>query len=105
MKFFTTGAIALMAWFAGTAAQAACYTIYDTKNEVIYRDTAPPVDMSRPLGETLPAVAPAGSRLVFSPDSHICTTRIDELSPGSRDLGNAGRVTERINLTSLISAQ
>ncbi|MGE8318474.1 MAG: hypothetical protein ACN6O3_06965 [Comamonas sp.] len=105
MRFITTGAIALGALLAVTAAQASCYTIYDAKNEVIYRDTAPPVDLSRPLSETLPKVAPADSRMVFSPDSAICTARIDALGAGSRDLGNAGRVTERINLTSMVSAQ
>lgn len=84
-------------------AQAACYTIYNAKNEVIYRDTVPPVDMSRAPSENLPDIAPKGSRLVFSPDASICTDRVDQLSPGSRDLGTAGRETEGLRLRPAIS--
>jgi hypothetical protein len=38
-----------------TAAQAlACYTVYDSADRVVYQSEKPPVDMSRPLHETLP---------------------------------------------------
>lgn len=92
------------AWMlAAGAAQAACYTIYNAKNEIIYRDTAPPLDLSRAPSENLPDIAPRGSRLVFSPDSGICTERIDELTPGGRDLGTAGREAEGLRLRPAIS--
>lgn len=39
---------------------AACYTIYDASDRVVYHASLPPVDMSRPLHETLPARFPGG---------------------------------------------
>jgi hypothetical protein len=57
---------ALLGLLLGAAAgQAlACYTVYDRSGRVIYQDAAPPVDMSRPLRETLPARFP-GAHMVF----------------------------------------
>ena len=104
MTFVHKGLAMLLVALATTAAQAACYTIYNAKNEVIYRDTTPPMDMSPSLSDTLPSIAPAGSQLVFSPDSHICSSRVDELNTVGRDLSNANSVTEGINLPSLISS-
>jgi hypothetical protein len=56
----------LLALLLGLAAgQAlACYTVYDRLGRVVYTDPAPPVDMSRPLHETLPARFP-GAHMVF----------------------------------------
>ena len=34
---------------------SACYTVYDPSDRVVYHESVPPVDMSRPLHETLPA--------------------------------------------------
>lgn len=39
---------------------AACYTVYDRSDRVVYQSEMPPVDMSRPLHETLPARFPGG---------------------------------------------
>jgi hypothetical protein len=56
----------LLALLLGLAAgQAlACYTVYDRLGRVVYSDPSPPVDMSRPLHETLPARFP-GAHMVF----------------------------------------
>ena len=43
----------------------ACYVVYDRNNQVAYSSQQPPVDMSRPLHETLPARFPGG-HLVFT---------------------------------------
>ena len=51
--------------FASVNAMAACYTIYDRANHVVYNSQTPPVDMSRPLHETVPIAFPGGS-LVFN---------------------------------------
>ncbi|HZY19539.1 MAG TPA: hypothetical protein VFE82_13770 [Ramlibacter sp.] len=61
------GALALVA--AGQA--AACYTVYDRNNKIVYNAQKPPVDMSRPLSETLPARFPGG-HLVFDNGSSDC---------------------------------
>ena len=43
---------------------AACYTVYNRANQVVYQAQTAPVDMSYPLHQTLPAVFPGG-HLVF----------------------------------------
>ena len=55
---------------------AACYTVYDPSDRVVYHESVPPVDMSRPLHETLPARFPGG-HMVFDTDTdcaHIIVT-------------------------------
>ena len=54
---------ALVAAAAALAAgQAlACFTVYDRNNRIVYNAMTPPVDMSRPLHETVPAKFPGGS--------------------------------------------
>jgi hypothetical protein len=50
---------------AGASWQAmACYTVYDSSSRVMYRAEQAPVDMSRPLHETVPARFPGG-QMVF----------------------------------------
>lgn len=46
---------------------SACYTVYDRSDRVIYQSQDPPVDMSRPIHETLPSRFPGG-HLVFDTD-------------------------------------
>jgi hypothetical protein len=43
---------------------SACYTVYDRSDQVVYQSQDPPVDMSRPLHETLPSRFP-GAHMVF----------------------------------------
>lgn len=43
---------------------AACFTVYDRSDRIVYHAAKPPVDMSRPLHETLPAQFPGG-HMVF----------------------------------------
>jgi hypothetical protein len=52
----------LLAAAAGPA--SACYTVFDSANRILYQSDKPPVDMSRPLHETLPQRFPGG-QLVF----------------------------------------
>lgn len=47
------------------ASQAlACFTVISPRGQVVYHSIDPPVDMSRPLHETLPHVFP-GAHMVF----------------------------------------
>ena len=55
---------------------AACYTVYDPSDRVVYHESVPPVDMSRPLHETLPTRFPGG-HMIFDTDTdcaHIIVT-------------------------------
>ena len=56
----------LLAAFAALAAgpALACFTVYDRNNLIVYNAIEAPVDMSRPLNETLPQKYPGG-HLVF----------------------------------------
>lgn len=42
----------------------ACYTVYDRAGHIVYNAQTPPIDMSRPIHESLPAVYP-GATMVF----------------------------------------
>ena len=101
---FKHSVLALMALTASAWAQAACYTVYDSKNEVVYRSAQSPVDLSKPLHQTNDQL-PAGSRLVFTPANAVCVTEVNEL-PGARAQrsANANTVTDQLNLGSMITA-
>ena len=78
MSAFPYAAVALVAAFASQSAAAACYLVYAPNQEIVYRATTPPVDMSREIHETLPQVAPGGT-LVFSLDDQGCELTINKL--------------------------
>ncbi|WP_425549928.1 hypothetical protein [Comamonas faecalis] len=60
------------------AAWAACYVVYDNAQQVVYRSQTPPVDLSKPLHETLPGIAPGGA-LVFSLGNSGCEREFNRL--------------------------
>lgn len=62
---------------------AACYVVYDAAQNVVYRSTQPPVDLSLTLHQTVPKVVPGGA-LVFSPGSLGCEYEVDELARHAR---------------------
>ncbi|QIL69078.1 hypothetical protein G7048_00915 [Diaphorobacter sp. HDW4B] len=65
---------------AASHAQAACYELYSSKNELVYRSTRSPVDLSRPLHQTVPTFAP-GTKMVFTPNSQGCEIEINKVQP------------------------
>jgi hypothetical protein len=60
----------------------ACYTVYDRDNRVVWQGDKPPVDMSRPLHETLPARFPGNPSMVFD-DSTSCPVVISSVAIGA----------------------
>ena len=76
--------LALLLGLAGLPALA-CYTVYDSTNRVVYQSDKPPVDMSRPLHETVPQRFP-GAQLVFD-----ASAECPVLSPVA--VGDGGTVT------------
>lgn len=80
MRVFRTAATALTAGLLSQATMAACYVVYGPgpEQELVYRSVEPPVDLSRPLHETMPQVAPGGS-LVFSRDHFGCDMPVNKL--------------------------
>lgn len=63
----------------------ACYTVYGDGNRILYQSDKPPVDMSRPLHETIPQRFPGG-QLVFD-QSAECTVL------SSVAIGDGGPIT------------
>ncbi|MCE9658243.1 MAG: hypothetical protein K8R60_06750 [Burkholderiales bacterium] len=82
----TKSLVALLAVAAaGTlpaAASASCYFVYSAKNELVYRSTLSPVDLSRPISEGLRGRF-SGGHLVMIPDETGCP---DLLANGESEL-------------------
>lgn len=56
----------------GTAS-ALCYTVFGDKQEVLYRGTATPIDLSRPVHEGMRKAFPRGAVLVIDDNDRMCT--------------------------------
>ena len=82
----TKSRIALLAaLIAGTvpaAASASCFFVYSARNDLVYRSTVAPVDLSRPISEGLRGRF-TGGHLVMIPDETGCP---DLLSSGESRL-------------------
>lgn len=73
------GRILFCSLLASASVQAmACYTVYDGANRVLYQGEEPPVDMSLPIHETVPARFPGG-HMVF--DTQAACTSVVALRP------------------------
>lgn len=71
----------------------ACYTVYDGASRVVYRSAQPPVDMSRPLHDTLPQRFPGG-HMVFDAAS-TCEAIVPEAPRRVAAAGPAPLLTDR----------
>lgn len=71
-------------------AGAVCFTVFDRNSHVVYQDTTPPVDMSRPLHETVPRRFPDG-QLVISDGA--CVAQI--VKPAVPTTARAPLLTDR----------
>ena len=76
---FSSLALACAGAFFSPAAAASCYVVYGPSQQVIYRSTEPPVDLSYQLHQTVP-VLERGATLVFSPDNHGCDFEVNLLA-------------------------
>jgi hypothetical protein len=85
-SLLVVGVLAAASWQA-----MACYTVYDASSRIMYRGETAPVDMSRPLHETVPARFPGG-QLVF--DDGACAALPAGL-PSSYRSGSSPLLTDR----------
>lgn len=81
MSVVRFAAVAALAVVASHSAWAGCYRVYGADQELIYRSTESPVDLSRQIHETLPQVLP-GATLVFTLDHFGCDITLNNL-PGA----------------------
>ena len=63
--------VTLVASLAPGAASASCFFIYGPTNQLVYRSTITPVDLSRPISESMRARY-GGGYLVMIPDETGC---------------------------------
>ena len=75
---FSSLALACAGAVFSPAASASCYVVYSASQQVVYRSTEPPVNLSYQLHQTVPVLAP-GAALVFTADSHGCDTEVNLL--------------------------
>jgi hypothetical protein len=76
--------VPLCALLATGGASATCYAVY-SNNQLVYQSFERPVDMSRPLSETVPARFGRGASMVFSEDERLCTNRGDLRRPAGTE--------------------
>jgi len=106
----TKAMIAVFAVFAAAlvpaTASASCFFIYGPGNQLVYRSTIAPVDLSRPFSESVRGRFPGG-QLVMVPDETGCP---DLLANGESQLfatlgfssrGGAGRSVSAIDASPL----
>ena len=70
---------AVVSAFFSQGALAACYVVYGPAQQVIYRSTQSPVDLSYQLHQTVPAVVPGGT-MVFTLDNGGCDFEVNQLA-------------------------
>ena len=70
-------AVVVLAWGAQSAS-AACYYVYSSSQQLLYRSQAAPVDLALPLHETVPQLGP-GLSLVFTQSNSGCYGTLDML--------------------------
>lgn len=78
-KAFACSIAAVAGVLFSQGAQAACYVVYGPAQQVIYRSTQSPVDLSYQLHDTVPTVVPGGT-LVFTPDNYGCEFEVNQLA-------------------------
>jgi hypothetical protein len=78
---------------AATFDAAACYTVYDRSERVVYQSPVAPVDMSRPLHETLPARFPGG-HMIFDAAADCQSLASAPSRPGRNMASQAPLLTE-----------
>ena len=77
MHIVRTLAFAAMA-LGAQAASANCYYVYSSTQQMLYRSQISPVDLAKPLHETVPALGP-GLSLVFTANDSNCHGTLDML--------------------------
>ena len=79
----------LVSLILATNCVAACYTVYDRNDRILYRGDSSPVDISRPLSVQIQTIWPDAS-MVVTPDSALCTSQDSRM-----DSTTASRIARR----------
>lgn len=74
-------ALALLLSAAGAARADVCFTVLDSGGRVLHQSRKAPVDMSRPISETLNRRFPGASLMVFGTNNDSCAEMQAEAAP------------------------
>lgn len=77
MPFARTLALLVLA-LGAQSASAACYYVYSSSHQLLYRSVVPPVDLAQPLSASVPALGP-GLALIFTQSDSGCDGTLDML--------------------------
>lgn len=98
MKRIAQMSIAAAALLLAAGAQAACYTVLDGRGEILSQTSTPPVDMSRPLHQTVTQRFGEGAVMVFGimdencgPEAEPFEAMADDAATGQRRVRRAAR--------------
>jgi len=72
MRFSVTFTAAALAFLAVGAHADVCFTVLDSGGRVLHQSRRAPVDMSRPISETLYSRFPGASLMVFGTNNDVC---------------------------------
>lgn len=88
-------AIAVVATLLSMSSHSACYTVRNASGTVVYQSLEPPVDLSKPLGDTIPQRFGERAGLVLSLDESNCPV-IDLAEPVPFKAGQAADTALRV---------
>ena len=71
VKFLSALALAAASCIPAVA-QAHCYSVYNSKDDLIFQNTQSPVDLRQPIAEAVKKRFTADSRMVFTPTTDDC---------------------------------
>ena len=78
------------ALLSGTARADVCFTVLDSGGRVLHQSRKAPVDMSRPIGETLYSRFPRAAVMVFGSNNDSCE-EIQVMPPAAPQVERRGR--------------
>lgn len=73
--------LTLLLGAAGAARADVCFTVLDAGGRVLHQSRKAPVDMSRPISETLTRRFPSASQMVFGANNDNCQEIQAEAAP------------------------
>ncbi|MCD6079181.1 MAG: hypothetical protein K0R89_3125 [Ramlibacter sp.] len=75
-------------------AQATCYTVFKTDGTILLETSSTPVDLTQPLGDTIPAKFGPGATMTMSAHNFYCGARPGEVGTAN-SLAEAVRAEEK----------
>jgi hypothetical protein len=86
-----TWIVAAACFTAAGLAQAACYTVYKADGSVLQEGSISPVNLSLPIGDTVPEKFGPGASMTVSEHGFFCRDRREEVQSAQKSLAEQVR--------------